>query len=104
MKPTQTGAGKLIGVSQPAVNDWTLGKYPTMENALALAAKLNVCVEWLLTERGPKKPLPQDATAQRLWELWPQLDDVTKGELIGMASGMLRRRQEPDTPEKHQRA
>jgi transcriptional regulator with XRE-family HTH domain len=103
MKPTQTGAGRLIGLSQPSVNDWTLGSYPTMENAIALAEKLNVTVEWLLTERGPKRPLPQDALAQELWDMWPQLDATTKGRLIGIASGLLQRLEE-DAPEKHRRA
>src|SRR5688572_8344072 len=87
MKPTQTGAAKLIGISQPSVNDWTrLGGYPTLENGIALATKLRVCVEWLYTGRGPKHPIPQDPIAQRLWDLWPHLDDSAKGELVGLAT------------------
>lgn len=91
LKPTQTAAAKLIGVSQPSVNDWNeIDGYPTMANAIELGRKLNVCVEWLFTERGPKRPIPADAAAQRLWDVWTQLDDVTKGELIGIALGRLR--------------
>lgn len=92
MKPTQTAAAKLIGVSQPSVAEWNdLDGYPTIANAVALGRKLRVCVEWLLTERGPKRPLPEDPTAQRLWDIWPRLDDVTKGELIGKAQERLQR-------------
>lgn len=65
-----------------------------MDNAVELARVLNVNVEWLLTERGPKRPIPQDATAQRLWDIWPELDEGDKRELIGMALGTLRRRQQ----------
>jgi hypothetical protein len=96
MKPTQTGAGKLIGITQPSVNEWVGGAKPSMENAIDLATKLNVCVEWLLTERGPKRPVPQDATAQGLWDLWPRLDDVTKGLLLGTAQGRLQQPSDED--------
>lgn len=97
LKPTQTAAAKLIGVTQPSVNDWNeIGGYPTMANAVELARKLNVCVDWLLTERGPKRPIPEDTAAQRLWDMWPQLDDVTKGELIGIALGRLQSRPDDD--------
>ncbi len=106
MKPTQTGAGKLIGVSQPSVNDWTLGGSPSMDNACALAKALNVNVEWLLTERGPKRSTPQDAHAEALWELWPHLDLTTKIKLVRMAGeayGLLQRGSEA-TAKSHQRA
>lgn len=89
---TQVYVAKQLKMSQPSISEWNLeGGYPTIENAISLAKMLNVTVEWLLTERGPKRPLPQDATAQRLWDMWSQLDEVTKGELIGIASGRLRR-------------
>jgi hypothetical protein len=92
MKPTQAAAAALVGIKQPSIQDWKQPNgYPTMERAVDLARKLDVNVEWLLTERGPKRPIPQDATAQRLWDIWPRLDDVTKGELVGMALGRLQR-------------
>lgn len=48
---------KLFDVSSATVNDWRHGKKcPTMKNALDIAVKLNVCVEWILTGRGPKRP------------------------------------------------
>lgn len=102
---TQVYVAKRLGVRQPSVSEWNVeGGYPTLENAISLAKLLNVNVEWLLTERGPKRPLPQDATAQRLWDIWTQIDDVTKGELLGIASGRLRRGDEEIAVEKHSRA
>lgn len=98
MKPTQTGAAKLINISQPSVAEWKeLDGYPTMSNAVELARKLNVNVEWLLLERGAKRPIPMDALAQRLWDMWGNLDEGTKHELVGLATGRLRPRQRDDT-------
>jgi transcriptional regulator with XRE-family HTH domain len=101
---TQVFVAKRLGVKQPSISEWNSeGGFPTIDRAVELANWLGVTVEWLLTERGPKRPLPQDATAQRLWDIWPELDDVTKGELVGTALGRLRRPQD-DTPEKYHRA
>lgn len=92
---TQAFVAKQLGMSQPSVSEWNLeGGFPTIQNTISLSKLLNVNVEWLLTERGPKRPLPQDPAAQRLWDIWSQLDDVTKGELIGIASGRLQRSSE----------
>lgn len=83
-------AEKILQVKQPSISDWNKpGGFPTVQNAVLLAQHLNVCVEWLFTERGPKRPAPQDVAAQRLWDVWPFLDDVTKGELIGLASARV---------------
>jgi hypothetical protein len=90
MSPTQTAAAKLIGIKQPSVSDWTKpGGYPTMENGVRLAGKLGVCVEWLFTENGPKRPPPRDMAAERLWDLWGRLDDSTRGEMVGLAVGRV---------------
>lgn len=71
-KPTQTRLAALAGVRQPTVNDWKEA-YPTMETAVRLAENLNVCVEWLWTERGPKHP-PKSADVP-LATVWPELDE-----------------------------
>ena len=48
---------KLFGVSYATINDWRKGKKcPTMKNAIDIAMKLDICVEWLLTGRGRKHP------------------------------------------------
>jgi DNA-binding XRE family transcriptional regulator len=94
---TQVYVAKLLGVAQPSISDWNKpGGFPTLENGIKLAQKLNVCVEWLYTERGPKRPVPADSVAQRLWDAWPLLDDVTKGELVGIATSRALNRPESD--------
>jgi transcriptional regulator with XRE-family HTH domain len=104
MKPTQTAAADLVGVKQPSVQEWKKpGGYPTMENAVTLAQKLNVNVEWLMTERGPKKPAPPDPYAQQLWSMWKDLNEGDKRELVVRAEGWLQRR-EADVPEDRQLA
>lgn len=98
---TQVYVAKRLGVTQPSISEWNSeGGFPTIDRAVEIATWLGITVEWLITGRGPKRPLPQDATAQRLWDMWPELDDVTKGELVGTALGRLRR-SETDAPKKH---
>lgn len=90
MKPTLTGAAKLIGIKQPSVSEWKEpGNGPELKNCRALALKLGVCVEWLYTEEGPKNPPPRDAVAERIWALWPQLDQLTKGRLLQMTEDQV---------------
>ncbi len=57
MKVTQKSAGALIDVSQTGARKWQEDTLPSMENATLLADKLGVCVEWLYTGRGPKRPI-----------------------------------------------
>jgi DNA-binding XRE family transcriptional regulator len=85
---TQTYAAGIAGVSQPSISDWNKqGNAAELANALKLAKRLGVCVEWLYTERGPKRPgRPDDALAQRLWDLWPRLPEDVKAEIIGHAA------------------
>lgn len=48
---------RTFNVSIATVSNWRHGqKCPAMENALLIAVKLDVCVEWLLTGRGPVSP------------------------------------------------
>jgi transcriptional regulator with XRE-family HTH domain len=102
---TQVYVAKKLGVTQPAITLWNKpGGFPTLENSISLAEHLGVNVEWLLTERGPKRPLPQDATAQKLWDMWPRLTDGDRRELLGVASGMLRRPEEPAALREQRRA
>lgn len=89
---TKAYVAAFLGIKAPSIHDWMKpGGFPSMENASKLAAHLGVNTEWLLTERGPKRSLPQDAQAQKLWEYWSHLDEATKGELVGIAYGRLRR-------------
>jgi DNA-binding XRE family transcriptional regulator len=79
---TQTKLASIAGVKQPSVNEWR-GGYPTMETAVRLATSLGICVEWLLTGRGPKHPVDtQDGT---LTLLLSQLNDRQKARLARLA-------------------
>lgn len=54
---TQKELGKVFGVSGVMVNYYRNGeKLPSMERAIEMAEILGVCVEWLLTGRGPRTP------------------------------------------------
>lgn len=104
MKPTQAAAAALVGIKQPSVQEWKQpGGFPTMDRAVVLATKLNVNVEWLLTERGPKRPAPPDSYAQQLWSMWTDLNEGDKRELVVRAEGWLQRRSTA-APEDRQRA
>jgi hypothetical protein len=53
----QVPLGKRLGVSGPMARAYKTGeKLPAMSTAIRIANILNVCVEWLLTGRGPMKP------------------------------------------------
>ncbi len=67
MKHSQTGAGALIGSKgNTAARKWEYGGYPSMTNAIIIAVKLGVCVEWLLTGRGAKYPIEGPMTETEL--------------------------------------
>ncbi len=54
---TQNELGKALGVSGPMAHNYKKGiKLPSMATALRIAQKTGVCVEWLLTGRGPVHP------------------------------------------------
>lgn len=81
-KATQGRLAALAGVKQPSVNDWKDG-YPAMDTAVRLSYALGVCVEWLLTERGPKRP--PEGSDPTLALLLSQLDDRQKERLAKLA-------------------
>ena len=81
-KPTQGKLAQVAGIKQPSVNDWKDG-YPAMDTAVRTATALGICVEWLLTERGPKRP--PDADNPTLGLLLSQLDDRQKARLAKLA-------------------
>jgi transcriptional regulator with XRE-family HTH domain len=54
---TNEGLSKIFGVSPPMISYWRKGdKLPAMETAQRIAKRCGICVEWLLTGRGPKYP------------------------------------------------
>lgn len=84
-KPTQAKLAALAGVKQPSVNDWRDGS-PAIDTGVRLAIALEVCVEWLYTERGPKRP-PKAAPEQLgpLSPFWASLDSSQKEQLARFA-------------------
>lgn len=84
-RATQIKLAKIAGVSQPAVHEWGFpGRAPEHASVLRLAHDLNVCVEWLYTERGDKHPKTTPDTEQFLRE-WSQLDPDTQKQLMRFA-------------------
>lgn len=95
--PTQAGVADLLQIKQPSAYKYCHGGYPSLANAIVLAEKLRVCVEWLLTGRGVKRPMRADTA--RLVAMYEQLEDeFERGEIIGRLSSMIgvgRRRPSP---------
>lgn len=53
----QTALGKAFGVSPTMAWHYMKGeKKPSMDKAVEIATILNICTEWLLSGRGPKRP------------------------------------------------
>lgn len=87
--PTLEQVGNIIGVKQPSVSEWATGSM-RMKSAIDFATRTGVCVEWLLTERGPKRPPPVgDPNASRLVGAWPHLSDLAKGRILQIADDDL---------------
>jgi DNA-binding XRE family transcriptional regulator len=85
---TQMRLAKLAGVSQPAVSDWGKGAGPELDKGIKLATQLGVCVEWLYTGRGPKRPAesqPADEHLSPILQVWPQLDEKTRKQIARYA-------------------
>lgn len=84
---SQAAVARLIGIKQPSVHEWAYGGLPTLDRCRDLAAKLDVCVEWLYTGRGPKRPaVPSDPDAAKLWEIWLKLTPDSRQNLTGYAA------------------
>jgi hypothetical protein len=88
-RASQVRLAHLAGVKQPTVNEWgELNHYPSMGTAVRLAEQLDVCVEWLLTERGPKyaqKALKADEQLIPLISEWANLKEDQKRQIARYA-------------------
>lgn len=85
-RPTQTRLAKIVGVSQPAVFEWGLpGRAPDHAKVLKLATELNVCVEWLYTERGPKHPQKPTDSPEPFLRDWDKLDPDLRRQIARYA-------------------
>lgn len=66
---TQNELGKILGVSGTTAFNYLNGlKLPSMPRAIHFAKLLNVCVEYLLTGRGPKRPAGSATLAEQIDE------------------------------------
>jgi transcriptional regulator with XRE-family HTH domain len=105
--PHQTTVAKLIGIKQPSVHLWQAGRtMPSMANVVKLADKLGVEVQWLLSDaKSKRKSIDIDRTAYELMAMWPQLSDITKGTILGIAMQSVqetpRRADDDDQDELH---
>jgi DNA-binding XRE family transcriptional regulator len=88
-KATQTRLAQLAGVKQPSVNEWgEKDRAPAIATGVDLARRLDVCVEWLYTERGPKRPAggaQVDEHLTPILEAWPNLDVGVKRQIARYA-------------------
>lgn len=87
IKPTQKECAALLGITQPSVWEWAApGGSPSLENAIVLGRRLNVCVEWILTGRGPKRPgPPMEPAAEALWNTWGRIPEELRPQVVGFA-------------------
>jgi hypothetical protein len=91
---TNKELGKIFDVSAPMITYMRTGqKMPSMETARLIAMRCGVCMEWLLTGRGPKYP---EITAKQitpaaniLIKAIPDLADSQLNLLAGMVREFL---------------
>jgi len=57
---TLTGIAKDLGINHSAIAKWKRGKGARHDHMLWLAKTTGVCVEWLYTGRGLKRPARPD--------------------------------------------
>jgi len=80
---------EITGLSSQSARNWLSGKdLPRLNNALLLAINLDVCVEWLYTRRGPKKPL--SASALAFIEKVDRLPPIERGHLEAVANSFVK--------------
>jgi DNA-binding XRE family transcriptional regulator len=94
LHPTQAVASEKFGVVQSTISDWSNeGQGPTVKNAISIAKMLNVCVEWIYTERGPKRPddayNTTDPELKRLLSAYSRLNDQNRAAVIRHAAFTL---------------
>lgn len=69
---------------------------PDQTNMARVAADLRVCPCWLHTGQPPKRPTLQDQEATNMQEIWRDLDDTGKHEVLSFAR--YRARHLPNDP------
>ena len=91
---TNNELGKIFGISGPMITYYRKGqKLPAMDTAQVIAKRCGVCVEWLLTGRGPKYPEISNKqitqAANLVLQALPELADSQLDLLARMAQELL---------------
>jgi hypothetical protein len=87
---TQLGIAEKLGMSQGSVGRWARGEgLPELDVVRTLALEGDVCIEWLLTGRGPRKPQPMDEETIELLEVWSKLNSNGRHHVRIAAQGAL---------------
>ena len=83
----QEDIAKEVGVGQTAVSGWKTGdKVPELDKGMVLAKKADICLEFLYTGRGPRRPWGDVTTPLgRLVEVWERLDEMEQSQLLAYA-------------------
>lgn len=96
-RPTQANCAHLLGIKQASISDWSRGGGIKLDHALKLAAMLNVCVEWIYTGRGDKRPVSTDPHLSRIAARWAMLSDITKGRILQIVEDDASSQSKPQT-------
>lgn len=73
-------------MSRTAVSKWFDGGGIEAENIFPIADYCGVEARWLAIGEGPKHGPTRDGLFGRLLDLWPWMDEATKGEIVGIAT------------------
>lgn len=94
----QKKLGEVLGVSGVTARDWKIGaKMPSVARAVEICSpsRLNVCVEWLLTGRGPKRPQQStddlEPTPREILNLVLNMSPDYRIQVLAFAKECLRR-------------
>lgn len=85
---THKEAGKELGVSAVMIHNYKAGKkMPSIEKAVEIATRCGVCVDWLLTGRGPKTPgVIRDDKLSEVIIVWEQLSEDTRNAITAIVA------------------
>jgi hypothetical protein len=80
------GLAKKLQMSQGSIQRWVRGTgLPTLETTVQLSAMTGCCVEWLLTGRGPERPLDPGSPLGELMALFQAVSDEGQAEILKFA-------------------
>jgi transcriptional regulator with XRE-family HTH domain len=84
---TQKVVGERLGIAQSDISRYKTGeRLPRWERVIGVAVELNIAVEWLLTGRGPKRPIQElPPGIEELLEFWDKLPPEAQSTVIGYA-------------------